>query len=98
MFPVISITNGIESWMNTHYDVCTVSRRLRPPSSQLNGKQRFFKLFSFTMASAATSAPVSARDRQAFVPAGMAAILALALAKLLFHIYFNNRYGYFRDE
>ncbi|HVO59594.1 MAG TPA: glycosyltransferase family 39 protein [Terriglobales bacterium] len=28
----------------------------------------------------------------------MAAIWAIALAKLLFHIYFNNRYGYFRDE
>jgi hypothetical protein len=29
---------------------------------------------------------------------GMALIWAIALAKLLFHIYFNNRYGYFRDE
>jgi Dolichyl-phosphate-mannose-protein mannosyltransferase len=28
----------------------------------------------------------------------MAVIWALALAKLLFHLYFNNRYGYFRDE
>jgi hypothetical protein len=28
----------------------------------------------------------------------MATIWAIALAKLLFHIYFNNRYGYFRDE
>src|SRR6266496_1544106 len=28
----------------------------------------------------------------------MAFIWAIALAKLLFHIYFNNRYGYFRDE
>ncbi|MGP0075191.1 MAG: glycosyltransferase family 39 protein [Bryobacteraceae bacterium] len=25
-------------------------------------------------------------------------VLAIALAKLLFHWYFNNRYGYFRDE
>jgi hypothetical protein len=50
------------------------------------------------MASAVTSVPVSARDRQAFLPAGMAVILAVALAKLLFHIYFDNRYGYFRDE
>ena len=25
-------------------------------------------------------------------------IWAIALADLLFHIYFNNRYGYFRDE
>lgn len=28
----------------------------------------------------------------------MALIWAIALAKLIFHIYFNNRYGYFRDE
>ena len=28
----------------------------------------------------------------------MAVIWAIALAKLLFHLYFNNRYGYFRDE
>lgn len=28
----------------------------------------------------------------------MAIIWALALAKFLFHLYFNNRYGYFRDE
>lgn len=28
----------------------------------------------------------------------MAIIWAIALAKLIFHIYFNNQYGYFRDE
>lgn len=28
----------------------------------------------------------------------MAIVWAIALAKLLLHIYFNNRYGYFRDE
>lgn len=28
----------------------------------------------------------------------MALIWAIAIAKLIFHIYFNNRYGYFRDE
>ena len=28
----------------------------------------------------------------------MAVVWAIALANLLFHIYFNNRYGYFRDE
>jgi hypothetical protein len=28
----------------------------------------------------------------------MVVIWAIVLAKLLFHIYFNNRYGYFRDE
>lgn len=29
---------------------------------------------------------------------GLALIWFIALAKLLFHIYYNNRYGYFRDE
>jgi hypothetical protein len=29
---------------------------------------------------------------------GMGVIWLIALAKLVFHIYFNNRYGYFRDE
>jgi len=28
----------------------------------------------------------------------VAIVWAIALAKLVFHIYFNNRYGYFRDE
>jgi 4-amino-4-deoxy-L-arabinose transferase-like glycosyltransferase len=33
-----------------------------------------------------------------WIASGMGLIWAIALAKLLFHIYFNNRYGYFRDE
>src|SRR4051812_33812701 len=32
------------------------------------------------------------------VTAGMAVVCAIALAKFLLHLYFNNRYGYFRDE
>ncbi len=44
----------------------------------------------------AVSAPNS--SRRSFVESGMAVVWAIALAKLLFHIYFNNRYGYFRDE
>jgi hypothetical protein len=42
------------------------------------------------------SAPGS--DRQSFLSTGMVMIWAIALAKLLLHLYFNNRYGYFRDE
>src|ERR1022692_5189794 len=38
------------------------------------------------------------RNQQSFLAEGMAIIWTIALAKLLFHIYFNNRYGYFRDE
>ncbi len=49
------------------------------------------------MATARTlSAPTT--DRQTLLTSGMAVIWAIALAKLLLHIYFNNRYGYFRDE
>ena len=29
---------------------------------------------------------------------GMMIVLAIALAKLVLHCFFNNRYGYFRDE
>src|SRR2546423_505864 len=32
------------------------------------------------------------------VTAGMAVVCAIALAKCLLHLYFNKRYGYFRDE
>jgi Dolichyl-phosphate-mannose-protein mannosyltransferase len=48
---------------------------------------------------ASSSSTIAAtRDHQSFLAGGMAIIWAIALAKLLFHIYFNNRYGYFRDE
>jgi hypothetical protein len=50
------------------------------------------------MASSPIAASAPGRDRQSFLGSGMAIIWAIALAKLLFHIYFNNRYGYFRDE
>jgi hypothetical protein len=47
-----------------------------------------------------TASPISAarRDQQSFLVTGMAVIWAIAFAKFLIHIYFNNRYGYFRDE
>ncbi len=38
------------------------------------------------------------RNYQSFMASGLALIWLIAFAKLLFHIYFNNRYGYFRDE
>src|SRR5215510_16155165 len=50
------------------------------------------------MASPASAPPSSQDDKQSFLSGGMAVIWAIALAKLLFHVYFNNRYGYFRDE
>jgi 4-amino-4-deoxy-L-arabinose transferase-like glycosyltransferase len=50
------------------------------------------------MASPTPTVSFPDRDHQSFFASGMAIIWAIALAKLLFHIYFNNRYGYFRDE
>ncbi|HLW84904.1 MAG TPA: glycosyltransferase family 39 protein [Candidatus Sulfotelmatobacter sp.] len=49
------------------------------------------------MASSASFVSAPHGERRFFTE-GMAIIWAIALAKLLFHCYFNNRYGYFRDE
>src|SRR3954466_4552360 len=48
------------------------------------------------VSSSAIAAPY--RGRRFFLSEGMALVWAIALAKLVFHIYFNNQYGYFRDE
>jgi hypothetical protein len=45
-----------------------------------------------------TTMAQTAPTRQSALPSGMALIWLLALAKFLFHMYFKNRYGYFRDE
>jgi hypothetical protein len=37
-------------------------------------------------------------QRQSFLADGMPVVLFLAIANFLLHVYFNNRYGYFRDE
>src|SRR5271168_1347889 len=37
-------------------------------------------------------------EKRPFLANGMAIVVAIAVAKFLFHCYFNNRYGYFRDE
>src|SRR5437763_4963523 len=49
---------------------------------------------------AATTLTISPPNREKQSPwvTGMAIVWAIALAKFLFHLYFNNRYGYFRDE
>jgi Dolichyl-phosphate-mannose-protein mannosyltransferase len=44
------------------------------------------------------TAPPRSREYESRFASAMAIIWLIALAKLLFHIYFNNRYGYFRDE
>ncbi len=50
------------------------------------------------MAGTVTTVVAPKQGQQSFLTSGMAVIWAIALAKLAFHIYFNNRYGYFRDE
>lgn len=43
-------------------------------------------------------APICGSKDQSFLASGMLIVVAIALAKLAFHCYFNNRYDYFRDE
>ncbi|MGC1483248.1 MAG: glycosyltransferase family 39 protein [Candidatus Acidiferrum sp.] len=43
-------------------------------------------------------APGPASEGQSFLANGMMIVVVIALAKLVFHWYFNNRYDYFRDE
>src|ERR1700730_4524326 len=50
------------------------------------------------MASTSTLTPAAERAQHSFVASGTLIILAISVAKLLFHCYFNSRYGYFRDE
>lgn len=45
-----------------------------------------------------TITPAATFRRRAFFADGMSIVLAIAVAKLVFHCFFNNRYGYFRDE
>ena len=47
-----------------------------------------------------TSLPVPAPESKdtSYLANGMLLVILIALAKFLFHCYFNNRYGYFRDE
>src|SRR5712672_174780 len=50
------------------------------------------------MASTRTTSFLPRNTHKSLFAGGMLIVLAIALAKLVFHIYFNNRYGYFRDE
>jgi hypothetical protein len=50
------------------------------------------------MLAAPNAISAGSNDRKPTLSTGMAIIWAIAAAKLLFHIYFNNHYGYFRDE
>src|SRR5260370_36754110 len=42
--------------------------------------------------------PVLNNQKPTFFADGMLIVLFIALANFLMHLYFNNRYGYFRDE
>jgi len=50
------------------------------------------------MTSTAVPASASTREKRSFLASGMLIVVAIALAKLVLHCVFNNRYGYFRDE
>lgn len=50
------------------------------------------------MATPAFTAPETVEHRESLFANGMAVIWAIAITKFLFHLCFNNRYGYFRDE
>jgi hypothetical protein len=50
------------------------------------------------MAEASPTSLPSDRSRESAFANGMALAWAIAAATFLFHLYFNNRYGYFRDE
>ena len=50
------------------------------------------------MASNSTLAPAPDVERRSYLQSGMAVVIAIAVAKFVLHCYFNNRYGYFRDE
>src|SRR5579859_4249391 len=50
------------------------------------------------MASTGSISVAPERDHHSFLASGMAVVWAIAFVKFVFHIYFNNRYGYFRDE
>lgn len=50
------------------------------------------------MVTTTDSLSVANHERPSFLSQGIVLVWLIALAKLLIHIYFNNRYGYFRDE
>ena len=49
------------------------------------------------MASTSTIPPTPERGHSPFLAGGMAIVVAISIAKFIFHFYFNNWYGYFRD-
>jgi Dolichyl-phosphate-mannose-protein mannosyltransferase len=50
------------------------------------------------MATVTSTATTPNRDDRGYLAPVSVAVWAIALAALVFHVYFNNRYGYFRDE
>ena len=55
-------------------------------------------MLSHTMNNVATPSPVARPERPVFWQNGMLPVMGIALASFVFHMIFNNRYGYFRDE
>lgn len=51
-----------------------------------------------TNSTSAVTQPAVEPEQRSWLAHGMAVVLIIALAKVLLHFFFNNRYGYFRDE
>lgn len=64
-------------------------------TASMTGPQRFDDA-NFKNGDFAVEAPPS--DGSSFLAQGMLIVVAMAFAKFLLHLYFNNRYDYFRDE
>jgi len=50
------------------------------------------------MTDTSTQVLAPATKNNSFLANGMLIVIAIAFAKFIFHVYFNNRYDYFRDE
>ena len=50
------------------------------------------------MTDTSTQVLAPATKNNSFLANGMLIVIAIALGKFIFHVYFNNRYDYFRDE
>jgi len=77
---------------------CPIRRPCHKASGQTNESRSREGLATMYMTD--TSAQVLAPETKnnSFLANGMLFVIAIAFAKSIFHVYFNNRYDYFRDE
>src|SRR5215471_18854014 len=74
----------------------------RSASATVNGRSTFFDTgmacTPFHVTDRIARTQVGCYEERPFLADGMSIVLLLALATLILHCYFNNHYGYFRDE